>query len=101
VRLHYLLDRPEERLSFDVQTAMATALGYHDAEKPRRAVEAFMRAYFLVAKDVGDLTRIFIAPPCAASCRASSSSAARMTISMSRMGGSAPIPPSSGAIRPI
>lgn len=61
VRLHYLLDRAEERLSFDVQTAMAAALGYHDAEKPRRAVEAFMRAYFLVAKDVGDLTRIFIA----------------------------------------
>ena len=36
-------------------------LGYLDAEKPRRAVEAFMRAYFLVAKDVGDLTRIFCA----------------------------------------
>ena len=32
-----------------------------NAEKPRRAVEAFMRAYFLVAKDVGDLTRIFCA----------------------------------------
>src|SRR5579871_5386520 len=61
VHLHYLLGRAEERLSFDVQTGLAAALGYHDAEKPRRAVEAFMRAYFLVAKDVGDLTRIFIA----------------------------------------
>ena len=61
VRLHYLLNRAEERLSFDVQPALAAAMGYHDAEKPRRAVEAFMRAYFLVAKDVGDLTRIFIA----------------------------------------
>ncbi|MGH6827594.1 MAG: [protein-PII] uridylyltransferase, partial [Rhizomicrobium sp.] len=61
VRLHYLLGRPEERLSFDVQTALATALGYGDTEKPRRGVEAFMRAYFLVAKDVGDLTRIFCA----------------------------------------
>jgi len=61
VHLHYLLGRAEERLSFDVQPALAAQLGYHDAEKPRRAVEAFMRAYFLVAKDVGDLTRIFCA----------------------------------------
>ena len=61
VRLHYLLARAEERLSFDVQPSLAAALGYVDADKPRRAVEAFMRAYFLVAKDVGDLTRIFCA----------------------------------------
>ena len=61
VHLHYLLGRAEERLSFDVQSALAGQLGYIDAEKPRRAVEAFMRAYFLVAKDVGDLTRIFCA----------------------------------------
>ena len=61
VHLHYLLARAEERLSFDVQPSLATELGYVDAEKPRRAVEAFMRAYFLVAKDVGDLTRIFCA----------------------------------------
>src|SRR5580658_3291652 len=61
VHLHYLLGRPEERLSFDVQTGLAAALGYRDEVKPRRAVEAFMRAYFLVAKDVGDLTRIFCA----------------------------------------
>jgi [protein-PII] uridylyltransferase len=57
-----LPDEPaEERLSFDVQPSLAAQLGYVDAEKPRRAVEAFMRAYFLVAKDVGDLTRIFCA----------------------------------------
>ena len=61
MHLHYLVGRAEERLSFDVQPALAAAMGYHDAEKPRRAVEAFMRAYFLVAKDVGDLTRIFCA----------------------------------------
>jgi [protein-PII] uridylyltransferase len=61
VRLHYLLGRAEERLSFDVQPALSAELGYVDAQKPRRAVEAFMRAYFLVAKDVGDLTRIFCA----------------------------------------
>jgi [protein-PII] uridylyltransferase len=61
VHLHYLLGRAEERLSFDVQPSLAAQLGYVDAEKPRRAVEAFMRAYFLVAKDVGDLTRIFCA----------------------------------------
>jgi [protein-PII] uridylyltransferase len=61
VHLHYLVGRAEERLSFDVQSALAAALGYHNAEKPRRAVEAFMRAYFLTAKDVGDLTRIFCA----------------------------------------
>jgi len=61
VHLHYLLGRPEERLSFDVQPGLAAQLGYVDEQKPRRAVEAFMRAYFLVAKDVGDLTRIFCA----------------------------------------
>ena len=98
VHLHYLLGRAEERLSFDVQPALAAALGYHDAEKPRRAVEAFMRAYFLVAKDVGDLTRIFCAAleeqhkqaaPVAAPHAAGLSQAAQpaTTISMSRMAG--------------
>jgi len=58
--LHYLTDRAEERLSFDVQPEMAKRMGYTDPE-PRRAVERFMRNYFLVAKDVGDLTRIFCA----------------------------------------
>jgi [protein-PII] uridylyltransferase len=60
VRLHYLTGRAEERLSFDAQTALAGQMGF-TGTSPRRAVEAFMKAYFLVAKDVGDLTRIFCA----------------------------------------
>ena len=56
--LHYLTRRAEERLSFDVQQELAKRLGYIDTS-PHRAVERFMRSYFLVAKDIGDLTRIF------------------------------------------
>lgn len=55
--LHFLTGRPDERLSFDVQTPMAERLGYRE-QKGLRAVERFMKHYFLVAKDVGDLTRI-------------------------------------------
>jgi [protein-PII] uridylyltransferase len=58
--LHYVAKRAEERLSFDMQPELAKRLGYFDP-KPHRAVERFMRSYFLVAKDVGDLTRIFCA----------------------------------------
>ncbi|MGN6515629.1 MAG: [protein-PII] uridylyltransferase [Rhizomicrobium sp.] len=60
VRLHYLVGRPEERLSFDVQPELAARMGF-TGDSPRRAVEKFMKSYFLVAKDVGDLTRIFCA----------------------------------------
>jgi [protein-PII] uridylyltransferase len=60
VRLHYLVGRAEERLSFDVQPDLAARMGF-TGDNPRRTVEAFMKAYFLVAKDVGDLTRIFCA----------------------------------------
>ena len=58
VKLHYLMGRAEERLSFDAQPGVAAAMGY-TSDNPRQAVENFMRAYFLVAKDVGGLTRIF------------------------------------------
>ena len=55
--LHFLAGRAEERLTFDLQPAMAQRLGY--AERAGlRAVERFMKHYFLVAKDVGDLTTI-------------------------------------------
>ncbi len=55
--LHFLTDRAEERLSFDVQPSMASELGYR-AAGGLLPVERFMKHYFLVAKDVGDLTMI-------------------------------------------
>jgi [protein-PII] uridylyltransferase len=58
--LHYLAGRPEERLTFDVQTEIGRRMGYTD-HAGARGVERFMKHYFLIAKDVGDLTRIFIA----------------------------------------
>lgn len=60
VHLHYLAGRPEERLTFDVQKELARRLNYTDRPKSL-GVERFMKHYFLVAKDVGDLTRIFCA----------------------------------------
>lgn len=56
--LHYLAQRDENRLTFDRQPELATLLGYKD-RAGARGVERFMKHYFLVAKDVGDLTRIF------------------------------------------
>jgi [protein-PII] uridylyltransferase len=58
--LHYLAGRAEERLTFDLQTEIGRRMGYADEERSR-GVERFMKDYFLVAKDVGDLTRIFCA----------------------------------------
>src|SRR5215475_13400292 len=56
-QLHFLTERPEERLSFDLQPLMAEKLGYR-GHAGLRAVERFMKHYFLVAKEVGELTRI-------------------------------------------
>jgi len=58
--LHYLTGRAEERLTFEVQTEIGRRMGYKD-HAGARGVERFMKHYFLIAKDVGDLTRIFIA----------------------------------------
>ena len=55
--LHFLTDRPEERLGFDIQQPMAERLGYR-SKAGLSAVERFMRHYFLVAKEVGELTGI-------------------------------------------
>jgi len=58
--LHFLTGRAEERLTFDVQREMAQRLHYKD-RGGLSSVERFMKHYFLVAKDVGDLTRILSA----------------------------------------
>ncbi|MEW5704055.1 MAG: [protein-PII] uridylyltransferase [Pseudomonadota bacterium] len=58
--LHYLAGRAEERLTFDMQAEISRRMGYADRGHVR-GVERFMKHYFLVAKDVGDLTRIFCA----------------------------------------
>ena len=59
-RLHFLRDRPEERLSFDVQPQLAEQMSYRNTEG-QSAVEIFMKDYFSVAKDIGDLTTILCA----------------------------------------
>ena len=58
--MHFVTNRAEERLSFDIQREIAVRLGY--TEHPgQREVERFMKHYFLIAKDVGDLTAILCA----------------------------------------
>jgi [protein-PII] uridylyltransferase len=59
-QLHDLTGRPEERLTFDVQRELAARLGYKD-RPGASGVERFMKHYFLIAKQVGDLTRVFLA----------------------------------------
>jgi len=60
VALHFLANRAEERLTFDVQRQLSETLHYK-AHPGLSGVERFMKHYFLVAKQVGDLTRIFCA----------------------------------------
>lgn len=58
--MHFATLKAEERLSFDIQPEIAQRLGY-TAHPGQNYVERFMKHYFLVAKDVGDLTRILCA----------------------------------------
>ncbi|EAU40354.1 PII uridylyl-transferase [Fulvimarina pelagi HTCC2506] len=58
--MHFEMGKAEERLSFDLQPTIAERLGYN-IHPGLQAVERFMKHYFLIAKDVGDLTRIFCA----------------------------------------
>ncbi len=57
--MHYLSGRAEERLGFDMQREVASLRRYHDREGVS-ATERFMKHYFIIAKSVGDLTRIFL-----------------------------------------
>jgi len=58
--LHYLTNRGEDRLTFDLQEEISRRLAYKD-HAGARGVERFMKHYYLIAKEVGDLTRIFCA----------------------------------------
>jgi [protein-PII] uridylyltransferase len=58
--LHFLSRRPEERLSFDMQREIAQRLGY-TSHPGMQDVERFMKHYFLIAKEVGNLTAILCA----------------------------------------
>jgi [protein-PII] uridylyltransferase len=58
--LHYLAGRAEERLTFDLQAEVGRRMGYTD-HAGASGTERFMKHYFLIAKDVGNLTRIVCA----------------------------------------
>lgn len=58
--LHFYCNRAEERLSFDLQREIAVRLGY-TSHPGMQDVERFMKHYFLVAKEVGNLTAILCA----------------------------------------
>src|ERR1700683_5133531 len=58
--IYFFSGRAEERLSFDMQREIAIRLGY-TSHPGMQDVERFMKHYFLVAKDVGDLTAILCA----------------------------------------
>jgi [protein-PII] uridylyltransferase len=58
--MHFLTGRAEERLSFDIQREIAVRLGY-TRHPGLQDVERFMKHYFLIAKQVGDLTAILCA----------------------------------------
>ena len=58
--MHYAAKRAEERLTFDLQVEIGRRMGYTD-HAGTSGVERVMKHYYLVAKDVGDLTRILCA----------------------------------------
>jgi [protein-PII] uridylyltransferase len=59
IRLHYLAGRREDRLVFDLQTALAAQLGHKDTPA-RRASEAMMQRYYQTAKGVTQLNTILL-----------------------------------------
>lgn len=58
VRLHELRGRADERLTFDIQPALAEKLGYAD-RAGMSAAERMMKHYFVTTMEIGRLTRIF------------------------------------------
>jgi [protein-PII] uridylyltransferase len=59
VRLHYLAGRREDRLVFDLQSALAKQVGYLDSPT-RRASEQLMQRYYRAAKTVRQINTILL-----------------------------------------
>ena len=59
VRLHFLSERREDRLVFDLQSALARQLGYADTPT-RRASEQLMQRYYRAAKTVRQVNTILL-----------------------------------------
>ncbi len=58
-RLHLIANRREDRLVFDLQTAVAATFGYV-GESQRKSSEALMRRYYWAAKAVTQLNQILL-----------------------------------------
>jgi len=58
-RLHVIAGRREDRLVFDLQTAVAESFGYRHTEG-QRASEVLMRRYYWAAKAVSQLNQILL-----------------------------------------
>ena len=58
-RLHMIAGRREDRLVFDLQTAVADSFGYHGTHG-QRASEVLMRRYYWAAKAVTQLNQILM-----------------------------------------
>ena len=56
--IHHCTKRAHEKLNFDIQKEISILLGYKD-KSGRLAVEQFMKHYFIVARTIGHITRIF------------------------------------------
>ena len=59
IRLHYLARRHEERLVFDLQTALAMQMGLRDTAH-RRASEHLMQRFYRTALEIGQLNTIVL-----------------------------------------
>src|SRR5687767_12186205 len=59
IRLHYLAGRREDRIVFDLQTALAGQLGHKDTPS-RRGSEGMMQGYYQTAKVVTQLNTILL-----------------------------------------
>ena len=59
-RLHLLANRREDRLVFDLQTAIAESFGYVATAPGARASESLMRRYYWAAKAVTQLNQILL-----------------------------------------